>query len=109
MLMFYISRHIILNFLMMKMRLRAGICAKLAQNLLYFAKLCNIAVIEKVSETIVLIAIIKFISCDGRVVKALDLKSNGVSPRRFESCSQRQLFFFLTPFDYQIFTKKYRF
>ena len=28
-------------------------------------------------------------SCDGRVVKALDLKSNGVFPRRFESCSQR--------------------
>ena len=27
--------------------------------------------------------------CDGRVVKALDLKSNGVSPRRFKSCSQR--------------------
>ena len=32
-------------------------------------------------------------SCDGRVVKALDLKSNGVSPRRFESCSQRLYFF----------------
>ena len=31
-------------------------------------------------------------SCDGRVVKALDLKSNGVSPRRFEPCSQRFLF-----------------
>ena len=30
--------------------------------------------------------------CDGRVVKALDSKSNGVSPRRFESCSQRQHF-----------------
>ena len=28
-------------------------------------------------------------SCDGRVVKALDSKSNGVSPRRFEPCSQR--------------------
>src|SRR4029434_6838949 len=28
-------------------------------------------------------------SCDGRVVKALDLKSNGVSPRRVEPCSQR--------------------
>lgn len=41
-------------------------------------------------------------SCDGRVVKALDLKSNGVSPRRFEPCSQRQFFLsssfiFLTP------------
>ena len=32
-------------------------------------------------------------SCDGRVVKALDLKSNGVSPRRFESCSQRPYLF----------------
>ena len=30
--------------------------------------------------------------CDGRVVKALDLKSNGLFPRRFESCSQRILF-----------------
>ena len=28
--------------------------------------------------------------CDGREVKALDSKSNGVSPRRFESCSQRK-------------------
>ena len=26
------------------------------------------------------------------MVKALDLKSNGVSPRRFESCSQRNCF-----------------
>ena len=32
-------------------------------------------------------------SCDGRVVKALDLKSNGVSPRRFEPYSQRLFFF----------------
>ena len=30
-------------------------------------------------------------SCDGRVVKALDSKSNGVSPRRFEPCSQRSV------------------
>lgn len=30
-----------------------------------------------------------YISSDGRVVKALDLKSNGVSPRRFEPCSLR--------------------
>lgn len=38
-------------------------------------------------------------SCDGRVVKALDLKSNGVSPHRFEPCSQRFLpFFFKFPF-----------
>ena len=36
------------------------------------------------------------LSCDGRVVKALDLKSNGVSPRRFEPCSQRY-FYFLFP------------
>ena len=28
-------------------------------------------------------------SSRGRVVKALDLKSNGVSPRRFESCRLR--------------------
>ena len=32
-------------------------------------------------------------SSRGRVVKALDLKSNGVSPRRFESCRLRQSFF----------------
>ena len=31
-------------------------------------------------------------SSDGRVVKALDLKSNGVSPRRFKSCSLRASF-----------------
>ena len=30
-----------------------------------------------------------FASCDGRVVKAFDLKSNGIFPRRFESYSQR--------------------
>ena len=34
------------------------------------------------------------VSCDGRVVKALDLKSNGVSPRRFEPCSQRYFLYF---------------
>ena len=27
--------------------------------------------------------------CNGRVVKALDSKSNGIFPRRFEPCSQR--------------------
>ena len=32
-------------------------------------------------------------SCDGRVVKALDLKSNGIFPRGFEPCSQRQIFY----------------
>lgn len=31
-------------------------------------------------------------SCDGRVVKAFDSKSNRVSLRRFESCSQRRGF-----------------
>ena len=31
----------------------------------------------------------QFACCDGRVVKALDLKSNGIFPRRFEPCSQR--------------------
>ena len=36
-------------------------------------------------------------SSRGRVVKALDLKSNGVSPRRFESCRLRNNFF-LFPF-----------
>ena len=30
-------------------------------------------------------------SCDGRVVKALDLKSNGSFPRRFKPCSQRRI------------------
>ena len=35
------------------------------------------------------LTIIDYHSCDGRVVKALDLKSNGVFPRRFEPCSQR--------------------
>ena len=29
------------------------------------------------------------LGCDGRVVKALDSKSNGIFPRRFEPCSQR--------------------
>src|SRR4029434_3477293 len=29
-------------------------------------------------------------SCDGREVKALDLKSNGVSPSRLDPCSQRR-------------------
>ena len=33
-----------------------------------------------------------FMCCDGRVVKALDLKSNGIFPRRFEPCSQREKF-----------------
>ena len=33
-------------------------------------------------------------SCDGRVVKALDSKSNGIFPHRFEPCSQRDPDFF---------------
>ena len=33
-------------------------------------------------------------STDGRVVKALDSKSNGLCPRRFESCLVRFFFFF---------------
>ena len=33
---------------------------------------------------------------DGRVVKALDSKSNGIFPHRFESCSRRNLFIFFT-------------
>jgi hypothetical protein len=32
-------------------------------------------------------------SCDGRVVKATDLKSVGIFPHRFKSCSQRIFFF----------------
>ena len=32
-----------------------------------------------------------FISCRGRVVKAMDLKSIGVSPHRFEPCRQRSV------------------
>ena len=35
------------------------------------------------------LTIIDYHSCDNRVVTALDLKSKGVFPRRFESCSQR--------------------
>ena len=35
-------------------------------------------------------------SCDGRVVKAMDLKSIGIFPRRFEPCSQRNIFSFTT-------------
>ena len=77
-----------------KMGLIAGNCVKLAfnLNLLYLAKFCNVTVVEKASETIVYLMTVVFVSCDGRVVKALDLKSNGVSPRRFESCSQRSFF-----------------
>ena len=32
----------------------------------------------------------------GRVVKAFDSKSNGVSPHRFESCPRRNVFCFFT-------------
>ena len=34
--------------------------------------------------------------CDGRVVKALDQKSNGIFPRRFEPYSQRNIVFILS-------------
>ena len=33
---------------------------------------------------------------DGRVVKALDSKSNGIFPHRFESCSRRKHFVFFS-------------
>ena len=36
--------------------------------------------------------IVDICGCSGRVVKALDSKSNGRSPRRFESCLQRAYF-----------------
>ena len=88
--------YINLNFWMVHESINSR-CAKLAfyLNFLFLSKLCNAAVIKKVSESIAFPATFIFISCDGRVVKALDLKSNGVSPRRFESCSQRE-FHFLT-------------
>ena len=34
------------------------------------------------------------IGCDVRVVKEFDSKSNGLCPHRFESCSQRNFFFY---------------
>ena len=34
-----------------------------------------------------------YVSSRGRVVKALDLKSNGIFPRRFESCRLRNILF----------------
>ena len=42
-------------------------------------------------------------SCDGRVVKALDSKSNGIFPHRFKPCSQRHIIlqlinFFFMPY-----------
>ena len=45
--------------------------------------------------------------CDGREVKALDPKSNGVSPRRFDSCSQR--FFSMEPFRPHLIISKEKF
>ena len=57
---------------------------------------------NKVHITTKLINLIKYLtrqtkspindSCDGRVVKAFDSKSNGLCPRRFESYSQRNCF-----------------
>ena len=48
--------------------------------------------------------------CDGRVVKALDSKSNGVSPRRFEPYSRRfsgclSNFTDISHFEWKIFMK----
>ena len=34
----------------------------------------------------------------GRVVKAIDLKSIGLCPRRFKSCTGREFFFFIFGF-----------
>ena len=47
------------------------------------------------------------VSCDGRVVKALDSKSNGIFPRRFEPCSQRTIFV-LRCFPYFLFLPKFK-
>ena len=38
-------------------------------------------------------------SCNGRVIKAFDLKSFGILPRRFEPCSQRIRSFFFSFFE----------
>ena len=59
------------------------------------------------SKVVELFASRFFVSSRGRVVKALDLKSNGVSPRRFEPCRlriffQQKLFFQYSILVYQI-------
>jgi hypothetical protein len=38
------------------------------------------------------VSLTQHFSCDGRVVKAIDSKSIGLCPHRFESCSQRHFF-----------------
>ena len=43
----------------------------------------------KVSTTLPVYVMCVCISCRGRVVKAIDLKSIGIFPRRFEPCRQR--------------------
>ena len=48
------------------------------------------------------------ISCDGRVVKAFDQKSNGIFPRRFESYSQRYVFRCLAEYEKKTFMKSLR-
>lgn len=43
------------------------------------------------------------VSCDVRVVKEFDSKSNGLCPHRFESCSQRVFF---SPYNHVFFLEK---
>ena len=78
-------RYIVLNFQMVHESI-AGRCANLAfyLNPLHLSKRSNAVLIKKVSEIIVSLAAFHITSCDGRVVKALYLQSNGVSLRRFE-------------------------
>ena len=51
----------------------------------YFAQKCLVLQLSKDGRSMLS-------SSRGRVVKALDSKSNGVSPRRFESCRLRNVF-----------------
>lgn len=70
-------RYIVLNFTNLAFYL----------NPLHLSKLSNAVLIKKVSKIIISLAVFPITSCNGRVVKALHLKSNGVSFRRFDSCS----------------------
>ena len=67
------------NLKVLEFRKRVGNIVKLVLSLSYSSYLLLLFLLD----------ILNINSCDGRVVKALDLKSNGVSPRRFEPCSQR--------------------
>ena len=60
--------------------------------IVYFQVIIDLAACRNGSLSIVIVG------CGGRVVKALDLKSNGQCPRRFESCPQRFLLFEITLF-----------